>query len=361
MIEVHARLQRPEFDLDVAFAGSGGVTALFGRSGAGKSTVLAIIAGLVAPDRGRIVVDGEVLLDTARRINKPAHRRRIGLVFQDAQLFPHMSVRHNLEFGRWFNPDVKADVTFDAVVETLGIAHLLDRRPAGLSGGEKQRVAIGRALLASPRLALFDEPLASLDRQRKLEILPLIERLARELTVPVVYVSHAIEEVTRLAAKVVLLDAGKVIAQGPPEDVFAAAAMAQDDDRFGLVSVISGQLGQYDETFALCPLEHPAGRVFLTGRIGEPGQFVRVIVRATDVALATQRPRSLSIRNVLTGTITAVHQGVGPVARLEISLTGHGRLLATITRKAVHDLGLGEGDHVYALIKSVALDERPMT
>ena len=365
MISIDARLARRDFTLDIAFASDAQVTALFGRSGSGKSTTISVIAGLLAPDSGRIEIDGVVLLDTTRGLSVPRHKRRIGLVFQDAQLFPHMSVRQNLEYGRWFAPKDERLAAIEPVVETLGIGHLLERAPAGLSGGEKQRVAIGRALLAGPRLLLLDEPLASLDRDRKLEILPLIETLAREHRVPVIYVSHAIEEVARLAAKVVVLEGGRIVAQGTPEDVLArsfGSAAAEDGaaDRFALASVIAGKLGEYDAVFALTPLEHPAGRVYLPGRIGAPGTPVRVVVRATDVALATQRPRSLSIRNVLQGTVTAVRAGDGPVAAIDIALTGHGRLAATVTRLAVEDLGLGEGDHVYALIKSVALDERPV-
>ena len=366
MISIDARQVRRDFTLDVNFASDARVTALFGRSGSGKSTTIAVIAGLVAPEHGRIEIDGEVLLDTARGFCVPKHKRRIGLVFQDAQLFPHMTVRQNLEYGRWFaarSPSGDRPLgAIDPVIDTLGIGHLLERAPGRLSGGEKQRVAIGRALLSAPRLLLLDEPLASLDRDRKLEILPLIETVAREHGVPVIYVSHAIEEVARLAGKVVMLDAGRVVGQGAPEDVLSRGFTGMDGgpDRFALASVISGTLGDYDAAFALTPLEHPAGRIFLPGRIGARDASVRVVVRATDVALATQRPRSLSIRNVLQGTVTAVTAGEGPVATLDIALTGHGRLKATVTRLAVDELGLGEGDHVFALIKTVALDERPV-
>ena len=367
MISIDARIARRDFTLDIDFTSAARVTALFGRSGSGKSTTIAVIAGLLTPERGRVEVDGTVLLDTARGIAVPKHKRRIGLVFQDAQLFPHMSVRQNLEYGRWFAPKGEPQAAFDAVVATLGLGHLLERAPGRLSGGEKQRVAIGRALLAGPRLLLLDEPLASLDRERKLEILPLIETLAREHGVPVIYVSHAIEEVARLAGHVVMLEAGRITAQGAPEDVlsrsFAGQAAGLEPggaDRFAVASVLSGTVGDYDVAFALTPLEHPAGHVFLPGRIGPRGSLVRIVVRATDVALATQRPRSLSIRNVLQGTVTAVTAGEGPVAMVEIALAGQGRLTATVTRLAVDELGLGEGDHVFALIKTVALDERPV-
>ena len=219
MIRVDVALRLGAFDLDVAFENDAGITALFGRSGSGKSMTINLIAGLKRPDRGSIVLDGRVLVDTEAYIFVPAYRRRVGLVFQDAQPFPHLSVRQNLLFGRWFAPKAAASIPFAQVVETLGIGHLLERKPARLSGGEKQRVAMGRALLASPEILLMDEPLASLDTERKLEILPLIESLRDNLRIPIVYVSHAIEEVARLASRVVVLDNGHVVAAGTVEDV----------------------------------------------------------------------------------------------------------------------------------------------
>ncbi|HEU4358113.1 MAG TPA: ATP-binding cassette domain-containing protein, partial [Xanthobacteraceae bacterium] len=191
MIRVDVALKLGDFNLDVAFENGAGITALFGRSGSGKSMTINLIAGLARPDRGSIVLDGRVLVDTEANIFVPAYRRRVGLVFQDAQLFPHLSVRQNLLFGRWFAPKAASAIPFAPVVETLGIGHLLERKPARLSGGEKQRVAMGRALLASPEILLLDEPLASLDTERKLEILPLIESLRDEPGIPIVYVSHA--------------------------------------------------------------------------------------------------------------------------------------------------------------------------
>ena len=213
MIDVNVARRIGAFSLKVAFQNSDGITALFGRSGAGKSVTIGLIAGLARPDEGRIVLDDRILVDTQNRIFVPPHKRRIGLVFQDSHLFPHLGVKQNLLFGRWFAPRRERAISFDAVVQTLGIGHLLDRAPAQLSGGERQRVAIGRALLSCPRLLLFDEPFAALDVQRRLEILPLIETLRDEFKIPIVYVSHAVEEVARLAAWVVVLD------NGAPTDV----------------------------------------------------------------------------------------------------------------------------------------------
>ena len=231
MIAVDVALQLGTFSLAAAFSNDAGITGLFGRSGSGKSTVINLIAGLARPDRGRILLDGRVLVDTEAGVWAPKHRRRIGLVFQDAQLFPHLSVRQNLLFGRWFAPRGKPRIGLDAVVETLGIGHLLKRRPELLSGGEKQRVALGRGLLASPRLLLMDGPLASLDIARKAEILPLIERLRDEFGIPIVYVSHAVEEVARLANKVMVLNAGRVVAVGSPSEVLGLLPGAVGTDR----------------------------------------------------------------------------------------------------------------------------------
>src|SRR5436190_1176918 len=203
------------FALDAAFDSAGGLTALFGRSGAGKTSLINAIAGLLRPERGRIVVDGAVLTDTERGVFVPARRRRIGYVFQEGRLFPHLTVRQNLLYGRCFAPKGGGSGEVDQMIDLLGIGALLRRRPAHLSGGEKQRVAIGRALLARPRLLVMDEPLASLDEARKTEILPYIERLRDRAGVPIVYVSHQIAEVVRLATTMVVLSEGSVAAIGP--------------------------------------------------------------------------------------------------------------------------------------------------
>ncbi len=236
-LEVALRHDLGGFRLDVAFTAPAGITALFGRSGSGKTTVVNAIAGLLRPEMGRILVDGAVLLDTTAGVFVPRHRRRIGYVFQEGRLFPHLSVRQNLVFGRWFAADRAPPAEIGHVVEMLGIGHLLDRRPAGLSGGEKQRVAIGRALLASPRLLLMDEPLASLDAARKEEILPYLERLRDEVKVPILYVSHAIPEVTRLATTVVALVDGRVALSGPATAVLSDPAIlpAAERDEAGVI------------------------------------------------------------------------------------------------------------------------------
>lgn len=223
-ILVDVEHEQGAFRLAVAFSAPAGVTALFGRSGSGKTTLVRIVGGLVRPRHGRVVVGGETLVDTARGIVVPPHRRRIGYVFQEGRLFPHLTVRQNLLFGRWFAPRREPATEPGAIVDLLGLGHILHRRPGALSGGETQRVAIGRALLAKPRLLLMDEPLASLDDARKAEILPFIARLRDETRVPIVYVSHARAEVARLADTVVMMEDGRITAAGPAGLILSAGA-----------------------------------------------------------------------------------------------------------------------------------------
>jgi molybdate transport system ATP-binding protein len=217
VLTVKVEKQLGEFLLHAGFESTGGATALFGPSGAGKTSIINMIAGLLTPDRGRVVLDGDVLFDDATRTNVPAWRRRIGCVFQEGRLFPHLSVRHNLDYGRWVSGKASDAQAFAHVVDLLDIGNLLDRRPGKLSGGERQRVAVGRALLMRPRLLLLDEPLASLDAPRKDDILPYLERLRDEAQVPMIYVSHDAAEVRRIASRVVRLEAGKVVAAGGVE------------------------------------------------------------------------------------------------------------------------------------------------
>jgi molybdate transport system ATP-binding protein len=224
MLSVDVQKRLGEFDLAAKFESAGSVTALFGASGSGKTTIVNMIAGLVTPDRGRIALDGDVLFDGAARINVPAHRRRIGYVFQEGRLFPHLSVAQNLDYGRWMSGHPADATERERIVALLDIGHLLPRRPGHLSGGERQRVAVGRALLTKPRLLLLDEPLASLDRARKLEILPYLARLRDEARVPMVYVSHQAGEILRLASQVVRIDDGRVLASGGLELLDAEVA-----------------------------------------------------------------------------------------------------------------------------------------
>lgn len=313
MIEVAVRHARGAFALDAAFTAEGRVTALFGRSGSGKSTLVDVIAGLVRPDRGRVIVDGVTLLDTENGVIVPVHRRRIGYVFQDARLMPHFSVRQNLLFGRWFARDRTGGPSLEAVADLLGLFPLLGRRPAGLSGGERQRVAIGRALLARPRLLLMDEPLSALDEARKAEILPYVARLRDEARVPIVYVSHALAEVARLADTVVVLDQGRVAACGPAAEILRRGALFPGRDIGETGALLHLRIVAHDDAFGLTRLDGAPGRLTVPRLPLPVGTSVRVRVRARDVMVAREAPRSLSARNVLPGTVTAVTPGTAPM------------------------------------------------
>jgi len=314
-----------------------------------------MIAGLLRPDSGRIVVDGTVMVDTARGIFVPKHRRRIGYVFQEPRLFPHMTVRRNLLFGRWFTPPAARREQLHDVVSLLGIEHLLDRRPEALSGGEKQRVAIGRALLASPRVLLMDEPLASLDAPRKDEILPYIERLRDEARIPIVYVSHSVAEVARLATSVVLLSDGRVDAVGPTATVFGRLDLYPKTGRFEAGAVIEAEVAGQDPRFGLTYLDHPAGRITVPRLEAPQGARVRIRIRSRDVVVAVQRPAGISALNVLPGRIAEVARSDGPVQDLRIELPKDS-ILARVTQRSIIELGLEPGREVFAIVKSVAIE-----
>jgi molybdate transport system ATP-binding protein len=358
MLEVEIEHRLGSFALDVRFVSGGGLTALFGRSGAGKTSVVNAIAGLIRPQRGHIAIDGTVLLDTERGVFVPSHRRRIGYVFQEGRLFPHLTVRQNLMFGRWFAPRAAArEARFDEVVELLGIGPLLARRPARLSGGEKQRVAIGRALLAYPRLLLMDEPLASLDMARRDEILPYLERLRDHSKIPIVYVSHAAAEVARLATTIVLIADGRVQAVGPVADILGRAGQYPLAGGFEAGAVLAATVAAHDPRWQLTELAGGFGRL-VVGRLDLPvGSPLRVRVRARDVILATARPSAISALNVLAAAVEAMAP-IGEEA-VEVELrVGAERLLARITRRSQAALDLAPGRPVFAVIKTVAIDRR---
>ncbi len=360
MIEVALQKQLGSFRLDAAFASEGhGITALFGRSGAGKTTLVNLLAGLLRPDRGRIAIAGEVLFDAARRIDVPPERRRLGYVFQEGRLFPHYSVRGNLRYA--YRPGAARDraLSFDAVVALLGLEKLLERRPAGLSGGEKQRVALGRALLAQPRLLLMDEPLAALDAPRKAEILPFIERLRDELHMPIVYVTHAMEEIVRLADTLVLLSEGRVAAVGTVEELTSRLDLQPLTGRYEAGAAIRLQVAGHDAQYGMTQLAFPGGRLNVP-RLDLPvGAALRVRVRARDVVLATAPPSGLSIRNSFAGTVVEIAADRGPIVdlRLDIGTPEQPVMLwARITSRALAEMRLAPGSPVYALVKSVAID-----
>ena len=341
----------PGFTLDVAFEAPPGVTALFGRSGSGKTTVVNGVAGLLMPDRGRISAGGAVLFDRASGVALPPHRRRLGYVFQDARLFPHLTVRQNLTYGRWFAP--KGGVSLEAVVEMLGIGALLERYPVALSGGEKQRVAIGRALLSNPRLLLMDEPLAALDEARKAEILPWLERLRDGTDIPILYVSHAMAEVARLATTLVVMDAGRIRAAGPVAEVMADPGLAPVLGLREAGSVLPARVAAQEED-GLTRLETAAGPIWLPRVEAAAGSALRVRIAAQDVILSRTRPEGISALNVLPGTVVAVRMGDGPGALVRLSVGGDA-LLVRITRRSALAMGLREGAEVFAIVKSVSV------
>ncbi|WGF89641.1 molybdenum ABC transporter ATP-binding protein [Marinivivus vitaminiproducens] len=358
-LEVQARHRQGAFALDAGFTSEGGLTALFGPSGSGKTTLIGILAGLVRPDEGRVALDGMVLLDTERRIDLPAHRRRVGYIFQEGRLFPHLSVRRNLLYGRWFAPRDGEGHGLDEVVELLGIGHLLGRRPSRLSGGEKQRVAIGRALLAKPRLLLMDEPLAALDQARKDEILPFIERLRDTTQVPIVYVSHALAEVTRLATQIVVMREGRTVASGPTADLMRRVDLPGFSVRAEAGVVIEVEVTGHDEAHGLTALRAAAGDL-LVPRLAVPaGTRLPLQIRARDVMLATERPHGLSALNILEGTVSAVGPAEGSIVDIRVECRGD-RLVARLTRRSVDMLGIVPGRPVYAVVKAVAFEPRTL-
>lgn len=352
-LEVDVSANIGTFAMDVRFVSQAPVTALFGRSGSGKTSVLNAIAGLVQPQRGRIVLDDTVFLDGA--VSMPVQRRRIGYVFQEGRLLPHLSVRQNLLYGRFFNGHGGRQVDFEHIVRLLDLAHLLTRRPHGLSGGEKQRVAIGRALLAGPRILLMDEPLASLDTPRKAEILYYIERLRDELRVPIVYVSHAIDEVVRLADTVVLLSGGRVAGSGTVAEMAGRMELRPYLGRFEGGAVIETRVGAHDLGWGLARLDFPGGTLYAPDVDALVGEQVRVRIRARDVSVATARPEGLSMLNIIAGTVASVGPEAGASVDVQIDASGI-PIIARLTRKSVADLALVPGKPVYALIKAVAID-----
>ncbi|TDR93329.1 molybdenum ABC transporter ATP-binding protein [Enterovirga rhinocerotis] len=355
-LAVDIRHAQGGFLAEIAFRSSGRLTCLFGRSGAGKTTLVNAIAGLIRPREGRIAVGDTVLLDTGSGVFLPKHRRRVGYVFQEGRLFPHLTVRQNLLFGRWFTRGESGGPDLGTVVELLGIGHLLARRPGTLSGGEKQRVAIGRALLARPRLLLMDEPLAALDEARKAEILPYIERLRDEAGVPIVYVSHSVAEVARLADMVVVLDGGRVAATGPAAEVLSTPRIEPlaEDPRSG--AVLAGTVVGREEAYGLTRVATEAGDLLVPG-LRPIGGSVRLLVPAREVMVATERPTGISALNVLSGEVAGIEAARHDAASVELRIAcGDAHLLARVTRKSVDDLGLSPGRPVHALVKSMSFE-----
>jgi molybdate transport system ATP-binding protein len=356
-IEARFLVEHAGFTLDVDLVLPGrGVTAVFGHSGSGKTTLLRCLAGLTRPANGRLRVNGELWLDTASGLSLPTHKRPLGYVFQEASLFPHLTVTGNLRYGLARIAAAERRVDLDTVAQLLGIGHLLQRMPAALSGGERQRAAIARALLTSPRLLILDEPLASLDQKRKLEILPYLERLHDELDIPVLYVSHAPEEVARLADHLVLLDAGRAIASGPISETLARLdlPLAAADDASVL---IQGTVVDHNERYDLLTLSLPGGRsqVRIVHSPLAPGRPIRIVVKARDVSLVLDNLEPGSVLNVLPATVAGIAAAENPAHVLVRLDVGGTPLLARVTRYSHDHLQLGIGKPVWAQVKAISV------
>lgn len=357
MIEVDIEERLGKFRLEVAFAADAPIVGLFGRSGAGKSSVVNAIAGIGTPSRGTIRVNGHVLFDSTGGIDVPPEKRRVGYVFQDALLFPHLDVERNLTYGHRLRAPEERFIERERVVDLLGLRDLLRRKPHALSGGEKQRVAIGRALLAQPRILLMDEPLAALDVARKAEILDYVERLRDDLGIPIVYVSHSVAEISRLADAVVVLAGGKCVAVGDVEDVMGRLDLDPAIGRYEAGSVVEARVVAHDRAGDVTSLAFDGGELRVPRVEAEVGERVRARIRARDVAIALRRPEEISILNILPGRIASVSEGDGEGAAVDVAIAvGATTLRARITRRSTRDLRLRAGLDVFALVKAVSFD-----
>lgn len=350
---VRYELRRGDFSLDVDVEiPMQGITGIFGESGTGKTSLLRCIAGLESDATGRLVVAGDVWQDG--ETSRPIHERDIGYVFQEPRLFAHLDVRGNLEYGQRRTRQRNVDVP--DVVGLLGLEGLLERRPDSLSGGEAQRVAVARALLRAPRFVLMDEPLASLDRARRDEILPFLDRLHSSLDLPIIYVSHSIDEVTRLCDHLLVMDDGRVVANGSLQQVLMQTNLpVLGGEEAG--AVIEARVVDYDDDFSLTRVAFDGGEMLVSGRHNSEG-LLRLRIRANDVSLCREKPRDTTILNILPGTIESIDPDSDASVLVHIAL-GDERILARVTRRSSSELGLRRGDQVMAQIKSVAVKNAP--
>ena len=358
MLKVAVAKKLNAFSLDVSFElPAAGVAALFGPSGCGKSTTINIIAGLTAADRGEVMLGDTLLLDTRRRIEVPAQKRRIGYVFQDARLFPHLNVAANLKYAER-RAKGTGYVTFEQVASLLDLEPLMARRVHRLSGGERQRVAIGRALLSQPRLLLLDEPLASLDRERREEVLPYLESLRDQLSIPMIYVSHQFDEVLRLATHIVLMQSGSVTAQGSIGEISLDPNVRPLIDPDAVGAVIDGTVIGQDAMSGLIRVRVGDGEIKVQAAGGSsftsPGATLRVQLLARDIIVSTKMPQHLSVRNNLKAVVAAIDDD-GATSDLILMDVGGVRILARVTKAATRELALAPGMQVWALVKSVSL------
>jgi molybdate transport system ATP-binding protein len=360
MLEFSARLTlSAAFTLDASFKCPAGITALFGPSGTGKSTLVNIIAGLQKPNSGQIKINGETLFDAEKQINLAPEARHVGYVFQDALLFPHLNVAQNLRYGL---KQRRAEplIAFDELCHLLGIEALLRRKPATLSGGEQRRVAIGRALLSAPRLLLLDEPTAGLDARRRSEVLKLLRQLQQKTGIPILFISHQLEEVIEIASQIIILEDGRVVADTDLFDALSRPDLRRHTGQQDAGAVIAAEVAETDAGDGLSRLSFDGGELW-TGRIdAEPGTLVRVRIRAADIALALEPPVDTSVLNVFNAEIETISHTSDPHAsdhQADLLLrVGQAALWARITKRSLRNLGLQPGMRVHALIKAVAID-----
>jgi len=356
MIEIDIRAKLGEFQLEVCFEVEHGITALFGPSGSGKTSLIRIIAGLETPASGLIRISGTTLFSKSENINLPIHTRKVGYVLQEANLFPHLNVHQNLTYARWAGKRNKS-IDIKDICKVLGIENLLDRMPDKLSGGERQRVAIGRALLSDPSILLLDEPLSALDHSRKQEILPFLEQIRDRFAIPMIYISHSVDEITRLADQLVVLNNGKQSTYGPIETVLRDLDIRGSGDALEAGSLINGICTGFDDQVALAQIN--IGEQILQLPIAELkiGSKVRLRIKANDVAIALSKPDNISMQNMLESKITALRQTDPSHVTLDLQI-GSQQIRSHITQKAASDLALKEGRTCIALLKSVALEGR---
>ena len=356
MIDVSIEQALGRFRLDASFRAEARIVGLFGRSGSGKTSIVNVIAGISRPTRGRVAINDVVLFDSERTIDVRPQKRRLGYVFQDDLLFPHLDVRRNLLYGFARAPEPRS-IAVEHVTELLGLGSLLQQYPATLSGGERQRVSIGRALLAQPRLLLMDEPLASLDVPRRNEVLSYVETLRDELAIPIVYVSHSVAEITRLADTLVVVAEGRCIAVGDVEEVMGRPELRPHTGRYEAGAVIETRVISHDAEFGLTTLGFEGGKLVVPSAEAPTGERIRARIRARDVSLALMRPDSISIQNILEATIEAIADDLTAIVDIQLRV-GSTMLTARITRESLQRLGLVRGQPVYALVKAVAFDRR---
>lgn len=350
-LHVDLELQQGNFTLQGSLTLKQSVSGLFGPSGCGKSTLLRSIAGLIRPQRGRIQLDGRILLDTDQGIDMPPHRRRVGLVFQDSQLFPHLSVESNLLYGFKLLKSIERQLTLAQIVELLDIGALLKRRPRHLSGGERQRVALGRTLLASPQLLLLDEPLAALDEGRKQQILPFLRRVRDELGLPMLYVSHAINEILYLTPHLAIMDHGHILGQGLFSEIIRQDPLLGLARSLGLENVLRVTIERHQSEIGSTTVRYDGHELHLPLSALPPGTETWITLRAADVALARHPITDITIQNQIAGPILSLRRIAD---RMLVEVDIGAPILAEVTVKAVHDLQFIKGDIVYCLFKARA-------